>query len=276
MKEKIKNLLVGIALGTANIIPGVSGGTIAMTMGIYERLIGIASNIFKDLKKNIMFLLPIGIGMVLAILLLSKVINYSLENYEFQTVFFFVGLILGGMPFLFKKVTKKSINVKNTMISVICFALVFSLTFLNEGNNIVSLDTVTFPLLMKLFVVGIIAAATMVIPGISGSFVLMLIGYYKPIVETISNLTNFDLFFHNAFILGAFGVGIIVGIVLISKIIEFLLKKCPTETYFGIYGIIISSIVVIVMGISTVPSIGGIIVGFILMSLGAFGASKLN
>ena len=276
MKEKIKNLLVGLALGTANIIPGVSGGTIAMTMGIYERLIGIASNIFKDFKKNIMFLLPIGIGMVLAILLLSKVINYSLENYEFQTVFFFVGLILGGLPFLFKKVTKKSIGVKNVMISVICFALVFSLTFLNEGNNVVNLDTVTFPLLIKLFIVGIIAAATMVIPGISGSFVLMLIGYYKPIVETISNLTNFDLLIHNGVVLGTFGVGVIVGIVLISKAIEFLLKKCPTETYFGIYGIIISSIVVIIMGISSVPSVGGIIIGFVLMSIGALAASKLN
>lgn len=276
MKEKIKNLLVGLALGTANIIPGVSGGTIAMTMGIYERLIGIASNIFKDLKKNIMFLLPIGIGMVLAILLLSKVINYSLENYEFQTVFFFVGLILGGLPFLFKKVTKKSIGVKNVMISVICFALVFSLTFLNEGNNVVNLDAITFPLLIKLFIVGIIAAATMVIPGISGSFILMLLGYYKPIVETISNLTNFDLLIHNGLILGSFGVGVIVGIVLISKAIEFLLKKCPTETYFGIYGIIISSIVVIIMGISSVPSVGGIIIGFVLMSIGALAASKLN
>ena len=276
MKEKIKNLLVGLALGTANIIPGVSGGTIAMTMGIYERLIGIASNIFKDLKKNIMFLLPIGIGMVLAILLLSKVINYSLENYEFQTVFFFVGLILGGLPFLFKKVTKKSIGVKNVMISVICFALVFSLTFLNEGNNVVNLDAITFSLLIKLFIVGIIAAATMVIPGISGSFVLMLLGYYKPIVETISNLTNFDLLIHNGLVLGSFGVGIIVGIVLISKAIEFLLKKCPTETYFGIYGIIISSIVVIIMGISSVPSVGGIIIGFVLMSIGALAASKLN
>lgn len=276
MKEKIKNLLVGLALGTANIIPGVSGGTIAMTMGIYERLIGIASNIFKDLKKNIMFLLPIGIGMVLAILLLSKVINYSLENYEFQTVFFFVGLILGGLPFLFKKVTKKSIGVKNVMISVICFALVFSLTFLNEGNNVVNLDAITFSLLIKLFIVGIIAAATMVIPGISGSFILMLLGYYKPIVETISNLTNFDLLIHNGLVLGTFGVGIIVGIVLISKAIEFLLKKCPTETYFGIYGIIISSIVVIIMGISSVPPVGGIIIGFVLMSIGALAASKLN
>lgn len=276
MKEKIKNLLVGLALGTANIIPGVSGGTIAMTMGIYERLIGIASNIFKDLKKNIMFLLPIGIGMVLAILLLSKVINYSLENYEFQTVFFFVGLILGGLPFLFKKVTKKSIGVKNVMISVICFALVFSLTFLNEGNNVVNLDAITFSLLIKLFIVGIIAAATMVIPGISGSFILMLLGYYKPIVETISNLTNFDLLIHNGLVLGTFGIGIIVGIVVISKIIEFLLKKHPTETYFGIYGIIISSIVVIIMGISSVPSVGGIIIGFVLMSIGALAASKLN
>lgn len=276
MKEKIKNFFVGLALGTANIIPGVSGGTIAMTMGIYERLIEIIGNIFKDLKKNIMYILPIAIGMVVAILTLSKLISYTLENYEFQTILFFVGLILGGIPFLLKKTKKKDISLINIIIMVVCFGLVFSLNFIGEGNKVVSLDTITVGLLFELVLVGIIAAATMVVPGISGSFILMLLGFYKPIVDTISSLTNFDLLVHNLLILGAFGIGVLVGIVGISKIIGYLLKRQPVKTYYGIYGIIAASIVVILMGISSIPSIGGILIGIALLILGFIGATKLN
>lgn len=276
MNEKIKNFLVGVALGVANIIPGVSGGTIAMTMGIYEKLISIASHFFKDIKKNIMFILPLGIGMVVAILLLSKVINFTLENYEFQTVLFFVGLIIGGIPLLVKKTNKEDFKFKNILVFIICFALIMSMTFMGDKENIVSLANVDFSLMMKLLGVGIIAAATMVIPGISGSFILMLLGFYKPIVETISNLTNFDMFIHNILILGSFGIGVLIGIVLIAKIIEFLLDKFPSLTYYGIYGIIVASIISIVLGISSIPGVFGIIIGVLLLGIGFIIGKKLS
>lgn len=274
MKINIKNFLIGMVLGIANIIPGVSGGTVAMSLGIFEKLIHIASNIFKDFVKNILFLIPIFLGMVISILLLSKLINFTLEEYEFQTVLLFVGLILGGFPFLLKKVSKKTLTKKTFLIFLISFLLIFCLTFIDNETRVVSLVNLDFILLIKLFIVGIIAAATMVIPGISGSFVLMLIGFYKPIVEVISSLTSLDLFAHNVVILGTFGVGVLIGIVVISKIIEKLLEKKTTETYYSIYGIISASIVVIIFSISSIPSFFGILVGILLLLTGYLLTSK--
>lgn len=275
MKKEIKKFLIGIALGIANIIPGVSGGAIAMALDIYEELIHIASNIFKNFKKNVAFLFPILVGMAIAILLLSKVINYTLENYEFQTILFFVGLILGGVPFLLKKVSKTSINIKNIIIFLISFGLIFGLTFLNEETKVVDLSVIDINVMFNLFLVGIVAAATMVIPGISGSFILMMIGYYKPIVETISTLTDFSLFWHNAFVLGSFAFGILIGVILISKVIEKLLEKRPTETYYSIYGIVLASTLIILVDISVLPSFGGVLVGLVLFIAGYYSASKL-
>ena len=103
MKEYILLTIKGFFIGLANIIPGVSGGTIAITLGVYEKLIGCISHIFKNLKENIKFLLPIIIGAGISILLLSKVISYSLENYVLPTILFFIGAILGGIPMLAKK-----------------------------------------------------------------------------------------------------------------------------------------------------------------------------
>ena len=123
---------------------------------------------------------------------MSKLISYSLDNYPIPTTIFFIGLILGGMPMLFKKTKGDYRNIPNSLILLISFVLVLELTFLGSGNNVVSLDNLDITGYILLILVGIIAAATMVIPGISGSFVLMLLGYYKPIIETVGDLTNIN------------------------------------------------------------------------------------
>ena len=221
-------LIKGFFIGVANIIPGVSGGTLAITLGIYEKLISTISHIFKNFKENIKFLLPIGIGAVLSLLCLSKVIKFTLTNYTLITILFFVGAILGGLPMLYKKV-KSDIKVSNILIFVLMFALVLGLTFLGSGKD-VSLTSLQLFDYLKLFLIGIVTSATMVIPGISGSAMLMTLGYYYPIINTISDLTNFSNLTNNLLILMPFGIGIVVGILLIAKVIEFLLKKCETKT----------------------------------------------
>ena len=193
MKEYIILMIKGFIFGVANVIPGVSGGTLAITMGIYEDMIGAISHFFKNIKKNIKFLLPLGIGAVISILLMSKVISYSLEKFPLPTTLFFIGLIVGGIPLLTKKVKTKKHKPFNIALFLLTFSIVMIMTFLNAGNNMVNLANVNLYQVTLLFLVGMIAAATMVIPGISGSFVLMLLGYYKPIVGTISNLTNLSL-----------------------------------------------------------------------------------
>lgn len=268
MKDKILLVLKGFLLGIANIIPGVSGGTLAITLGIYNDLIGAISHFFKNLKKNLKFLIPLGIGMVLAILLGSKVISLCLDKFPFPTTLFFIGLIVGGIPLLTKKIKGKKLKPVNAAAFLLPFSVVMLMKFLNEGNNVVNITNMNVLQIILLFLVGMVAAATMVIPGVSGSFVLMLLGYYKPIMATISNLTDFSLFWHNVLVLAPFGIGILVGIVGIAKLIEYLLKKHETATYYAIIGFVTSSVIGLAIGLiggstTTLQVLAGIVL-FIL------------
>lgn len=242
MKNKIVLMIKGFLFGIANIIPGVSGGTLALTMGVYEDLIESISHFFKDVKKSLKFLCVFGLGAVLSILLMSKVISLSLDKFPFPTTLFFVGLIIGGIPLLTRKVRKNKVKPFNVLLFLITFGIVIGMAFMQEGNNVVSLSNVTPWMMFLLFIVGMVAAATMVIPGVSGSFVLMLLGFYKPVVNTVSQLTDFSMLGHNLLVLVPFGIGVLLGIVLIAKLIEFLFNKYELSTYYAILGFLIASI----------------------------------
>lgn len=270
MKESIILILKGFIMGIANIIPGISGGTLAITLGIYEKLINTISHFTKNIKENIKFILLLGIGMVISIGLFSNIIGYCLDKFPFATILFFIGFILGGMPILFKKV-KGKLNISNAVVFLITFGIVIAMTFAKTGNNIVSLEVLNIGKIIALFLCGLIAAATMVLPGISGSFVLMLFGYYKPIVDTISELTKLNNLLHNLIILTSMGVGILFGVVLAAKGIEWLLKKYEIKTYYGIIGFVIASIIsIFITAVSDTVLIGEIIVGIVLLVVGIF------
>lgn len=277
--ESLILIIKGFIMGIANIIPGVSGGTLALTLGIYEKFIGAISHFFEKFKENLRFLVPVFIGMLLSIASMSSVISSSFEHYPIPTTLFFMGLVLGGIPMLmgFVKDKKEKKQISSYIILAITFALVMVLAFSEEifgsGLGEVNLASVSIGGYFLLFVVGAIAAATMVIPGISGSLVLMLLGYYLPVVNTIKDLAKFNNIFSNILILGFFGLGVLVGIVLISKLIEFLLKKQEAKTYFGVLGFIFASILAIPVSVYhevgnitfTVPQV---LIGLILFVLG--------
>lgn len=254
MKDKILLVLKGFLLGIANVIPGVSGGTLALTLGIYQDLIGAISHFFKNLKKNLKFLIPLGIGMVIAILLGSKVITFCLDKFALPTTLFFIGLIVGGIPLLTKKIKGRRLKPLNLAVFLLTFGIVMIMTFLNAGNNAVDLSNMSVIQFILLMIVGMVAAATMVIPGVSGSFVLMLLGYYKPVMATLGNLTDFSLLGHNILVLAPFGIGLLIGIVGIAKLIEFLLKKYETSTYYGIIGFVTASVIGLGIGLVGVPT----------------------
>ena len=277
MKETIKLVIKGFLLGVANIIPGVSGGTLAITMGIYEDLISAISHFFKNFKKNIQFLLPLGIGIITSVLLMSKLISYCLDKFPFPTTLFFIGLIIGGIPLIARKVKRIKLKPTNVLLFLLTFGIIMAMTFLNTGNNIVSLSDISVLKMFLLFIVGMVAAATMVIPGVSGSFALMLLGYYKPIVTTISNLTNFNLLGHNLLILMPFGVGVLVGIVLIAKLIEFLFNKYEIPTYYAILGFVVSSVLGLGIGLIGTPlTFIQVIIGVVLFVLACIIGYKLG
>ena len=275
--EYLLLILKGMIIGVANIIPGVSGGTLMITLGIYEEVIDTISHFFKNFKKNLKFIIPLAIGMVLSILILSKLISWCLEKHPFPTTLFFIGLIIGGIPLLWKKVKASKYKWTNWLVFIITFGVVLTFAFLKSGDFVIDLNSLTTFGYLTLFIIGMVSAATMVIPGISGSFVLMLLGYYEPIVKTIKDLTNFDLLGHNLLILIPFGLGIVVGIVLIAKLIEYLLNKYPVKTYYGVLGFVLASLIAIVkpmFGVS--PSIIEIIISFVLLIGGGLIAYKLG
>ena len=275
MKDKLILMIKGFFMGIANIIPGVSGGTLAITMGIYEDLINAISHFFTKLKQNIAFLLPVGIGAVISILLGSKVIGYSLENFPLPTILFFVGLILGGLPMLSRK-TKGNMTKKNIIIFLATFVFVIALMFLKTGKQ-VSFASMNILSYILLFFVGMIASATMIIPGISGSFMLMVMGYYQPIINTINTLTKMQDIGKCFMILIPFGLGVLVGIVLIAKLIEFLFKKYEVPTYFGIIGFVLASIIGIFTSTANLTfALVPFIIGLVLFAIGFVIAYKLG
>ncbi len=270
-------LLKGMIIGVANIIPGVSGGTLMIILGLYEEIINTISHFFRNFKKSLKLVIPLAIGMVLSILLLSKLISVCLDKYPFPTTLFFIGLILGGLPLIWNKSKAAKGNWKNWLVFGITFAGVIAFAFLKSGDYVVSFENMNIFSYITLFIIGIISAATMVVPGISGSFVLMLLGYYEPIVNTIKDLTNFSLLGHNLLILIPFGLGIVVGIVLVAKLIEYLFKRYPIKTYYGVLGFVLASLVAIIKPIIGIcPSIIEIVIAIILVILGGFIAYKLG
>lgn len=278
----MKNIILmikGFIMGIANIIPGVSGGTLALTLGIYEQFIGAISHLLSNLKENVRFLLPVFIGMGISILTMSGVITTSFERYPIPTTMFFMGLVIGGIPMLMKKIrkTKDVKQVSSYLLIFITFALVIVLAFSKElfgsGLGDANLENLSILNYLWLSMVGVIAAATMVIPGISGSLVLMLLGYYFPIINAIKELAHFDNILSNIFIAGFFGIGVVVGIVLVAKLIEWLLSRYETKTYFGVIGFIIASVLAI--PVSVYHEIGNItftapqiIIGILFLLLG--------
>ena len=287
MKNSIVLIIKGFIMGIANVIPGVSGGTLALTLGIYENFINAISHFFTKIKENFKFLIPIFIGMVLSILTMSNVIDSCFKKFPIPTTLFFMGLVIGGIPLIAKKL-KNADEVKKPssyLIALMTFALVMVLAFSQEifgrGLQDANLSNLNIIGYLILTLVGLIAAATIIIPGVSGSLVLMLLGYYFPVIKTIKHLTTFNNVTKDILILGCFGVGVLIGIVLIAKVIEFLLKKFEKKTYFGVLGFIIASVIAI--PVSVYHEVGQIdftiiqvIAGVIFLLLGIIFGYKLG
>lgn len=249
----IIDLIKGIFVGIANIIPGVSGGTMAVSFGIYDKLLSAISNLLKDFKKSFKTLLPIGLGMALGVVGFAMIIPWLFTNQPLISSCAFTGLILGGLPMImkglregYKKDVKKSLPI-NVIIFIIFTVVAGIMPFLNgdkESGSFLSVEPVT---LIIMFFIGVIAAATMIIPGVSGSLVLMILGYYFGVItavkECITALKNIDIsaFIEQAIILAPFALGCIIGIFFISKLIKWLFENYSSATFSGILGLIIVS-----------------------------------
>lgn len=285
--DMIKNVLKGIVIGLANIIPGVSGGTMMVSMGIYDKLIHCITHLFKEFKKSILFLLPIAIGMGIAVAASAFAITDLFESFPFQTTLCFVGLIIGGLPVICKNVKGNRVKPGHIIAFILFFVVVVVLALIGEKEGVSADLSFNLVNVLKLFAVGVIAAATMVIPGVSGSMMLLLLGYYNPILTTVKEFIkafikvfkthDIDGLIAGLGILIPFGIGVLVGIFAIAKLIEIIFAKFPLYAYWAIIGLIVASpIAIIAMGNFASIGIFTIVGGIIALAAGFIVAMKLG
>mgnify|MGYP001137249692 FL=1 len=269
-----KNIIKGMMIGIANIMPGVSGGTLAVSMGIYDKLIHCITHILSEFKESMKFLLPIFAGAGIALVALTFVIEALFQYYPIPTNLLFIGLIVGGLPPVVTKVKSHRLSFGHILAGLLFFALVVGMAMMGDnGNRQVTLNLGIVPMI-KLVLVGIIAAATMIIPGVSGSMVLLILGYYEPIIQQITAfctaVITLDMagILHGIAILLPFGIGVLIGILGIAKIIEIIFEKYPVYAYCAIIGLIAASPIAILV----CSNFAGFSVSVLLISIVTFAA----
>lgn len=252
MIEFLKAAVKGVVIGIANVIPGVSGGTMMVSMGVYDTIIGCITSLFKHFWKSVKTLLPYLLGALIGIVALASVITFLFDNYPLPTATAFIGLILGGLAPLLKQIDMKKAGVGAVLLFIVFLALIVFLAIVNptESGDIVSF---TWAQAGVLLLMGVIASATMIIPGVSGSMMLMLLGYYRTVINAVSSLK--DALFGGGLaaavepmkILLPFAVGVVIGIYAVAKLIEWLIRRYPVHTYSAILGLVVASPVAVLL-----------------------------
>lgn len=250
--EFLKNFLKGVAISISQIVPGVSGGTIAMILGIYDKLLHAVNNILKDFKNQYKILLQVGIGAVVGIFLFSNIVKSLFDNYPIEIGYLFIGVILGGAPLMFRKATVKGFNKKSIIYLIIGIGIVL---IMGEPDNdassiITALNLINF---VWLFIGGIVVAIALILPGISGSFMLYVLGLYNTVITAVVEF--------NIPILIPIVLGGILGTILTARIIENLLIKYPEQTYILIFGFILGSVFSVFPGVDGIKSLIGMVLG---------------
>lgn len=278
IKEFLKLFFIGIMLGTGLILPGISGGVLAIIFGIYDKIIYTFNHIFENFKKNLEFLIPLGLGGIVSVLTISRALEVLLNLYPVATLLLFVGLIIGGVPQLSKK-AKFDKNITNIIYTIIGAIIIVVLALIGNKESGASVAFANLDLIgnIKLFLVGILASATLIFPGISGTSLLMVMGYYEPLLNTVNNITRFNNIMSNIIVLVPFGIGLVIGVIVLARVIEYCLKKHETKTYSAIVGFVIASAITILLDmLKYKTNYIEIIIGIILLIIGFIISNKFE
>lgn len=268
-----KLILKGMVIGVAKIIPGVSGSLLAVSLGIYSIAIEAISHPFRNMKHNIVFFSNVGIGILFSIILCSNIVSFFISKYYFLTVLLFIGFILGTFPGLIREI---SIETKKDyiFIGVVAF-LVFLLSFFRSSTIFTYQNN--FSNNLYVCFLGFIDAATMVIPGISGTAVFLLLGSYSFILDIFASLSNFSIIISYMVPLICFGFGLIIGVILISKLMNYALQYKKKQTYLCIFGFALSSILLLCIDLFSLDvSMFEIFLGVFLFIIGYKISIRLN
>lgn len=250
-------IVQGIILGVAAVLPGLSTSVAAVLMGMYNELIALIANVRKDFKNSMKKLIPLGIGAVVGILISVELILNVCEKFPIQSYMFFAGLVIGGFPVVLKKANQKPFKPQYLLITALSFGVMYAISILGQGASesfiaLESLDSVGAFLTMMF--AGAFSVSLMTIPGVSGSIMLMIIGQYGTVYNSASqgikmisalfkgDMTAFKSSMMSVLLLLPFIIGALVGVLLIVKLLSFLLKKCEFAVYYGVVGILLSSV----------------------------------
>lgn len=229
MKESINNFFKGIVAGIGNIVPGVSGSALLIILGLYEKCINSISNLFKNFKKNVLFLFPIGLGVLVGLFAFSNIIEYCLNNYEVITSFIFLGLLAGTIPQLLKEAKSKGFK-KSYLIPFFISLIIGIILIIFKANNFFTIE-INF---LTLILIGLIVAFATVVPGISNTVLLTMLGLYQTFLSAINNVDIKLLF--------PIIIGVALGTFILAKILSNLFENYYGYTYFAILGFVISTI----------------------------------
>ncbi len=261
----IRILLIGIVIGMANVIPGVSGSTMAVVFNIYDKFVNAITLNVKKLLKNRRFVIPIVCGMALGVLIFSKLISFLYTNFPVQTNFFFTGLIIGSIPMLFWTMskTKDGSFIKGSKIVavVICalagIATILVFSHIGSGTDAstsiaAELPQWTVPLALQIFAAGFVGAIAMIIPGISGSLLMLIMGVYPIVMKSIPSLFVPSMTVQAFFLLLPNGIGVLIGLLCGAWLVKTFLKIAPNQTYAVIFGLVAGSITTLFPGFSKI------------------------
>lgn len=254
--KKIKNYIInfinGFCMALADSVPGVSGGTVAFILGFYDKFIASLDDLFrgnfKKKKEALLYLFKIGIGWIVGLLLAISFLANLFEIHIYEMSSLFIGFIIFAIPIVIKE-EKTSLKRKyqNLVFSILGFALVYIITYLNTNSlNVFNLDSLNVSAVIYVFLAASLAISAMILPGISGSTILLIFGIYLPIVSKIKDLLSFD--FSVIPILVIFGLGVLFGIVTFTRLLRTCLDKKRSATIYGILGMMVASIYSISMG----------------------------
>lgn len=231
----VKDCIKGIAIGAGAILPGISSGVLCVILGIYEKLLNAVINLFKDFKNNIKFLLPILIGGGIGVLIFSNILNILFYEFPIQTNSIFIGLIVGTIPSLVKEVNKKDkFRMRNIIYTIIAFCIGIFTVILEDRMEIFYSDDISY---IYLFISGLIMSIGVIVPGVSSTIILMLMGIYPIYLQSISSLY--------LPVLIPMGIGLILGCLIVMKITKNLIDNYYGKTFYAIIGFTLGSVFVL-------------------------------
>lgn len=267
MKD-VKLFIQGFIVGIGKIIPGVSGAMFAMMFGIYEKALDIISNLRTKLMINLKYILILATSIGLAIIFGSSIIKKCLENYYLPTMLLFIGMMVGGIKPLMRNVKGRKLDTRSLVSVIIVVTILFLISLIDGVEKTEALEKTPLTFIILIFA-GFLDAFATVVPGICGTALLMILGYYNTVIGALSDLFNFSNIGTNLFILIPFGIGLFSGVFLISKLINYLFKNYKTETYYSIIGFALMSIVLLILEVlEKTYAMNEIIIALILFVVG--------